>query len=169
MTVFWITGLPGAGKTTVATVLFKKIKSHHDNVILLDGDSLRTIFADEINFDYSSRKSLAKKYSMLSKYISEQGVIVIIATVSMFHEIRDWNRKNIDSYIEVYVKVPLDILASRDQKNLYSKGARGEISNVLGLDVDFEEPLKPDIILENNGVLTPSKLIEQIFEFTEIL
>ena len=114
-------------------MLFKKLKSQQANVILLDGDSLRKIFADEVNFDYECRKNLAMKYSMLSKYLSDQGMIVIIATVSMFHEIRDWNRKNIESYVEVYVKVPLDILISRDQKNLYSKAARGEISNVLGL------------------------------------
>ena len=168
MKVFWITGLPGAGKTTVATLLFKKLKSQQANVILLDGDSLRKIFADEVNFDYECRKNLAMKYSMLSKYLSDQGMIVIIATVSMFHEIRDWNRKNIESYVEVYVKVPLDILISRDQKNLYSKAARGEISNVLGLDIHFEEPQSPDMTLENNGVLTPSKLAEQVLEFAEL-
>lgn len=143
------------------------MKSQQDNVILLDGDSLRKIFADEVNFDFSSRKKLAMKYSMLCKYLTEQEIIVIIATVSMFHEIRDWNRKNIDSYCEIYVKVPLNILAKRDQKKLYSKGSKGEVSNVIGVNTSFEEPLYPDITLENNGELTPEKLMEQLFEYIQ--
>jgi cytidine diphosphoramidate kinase len=165
LTVFWITGLPGAGKTTIARQLYEILKVEKRNVVLLDGDQLRKVFADETNYDYSSRKNLAQKYSRLCKYLSDQGHTVIIATVSMFHDIRDWNRKNINSYAEVYIKVPIEILAERDQKNLYSMGMKGEVNNVLGIDVEIEEPMEPDVILNNDGAESLPDLVQKIIAF----
>jgi adenylyl-sulfate kinase len=162
MTVIWITGLPGAGKSTIAGMLHAELKKSMVNTILLDGDRLRQVFDDEVNFDADTRKNLATKYSRLCRYLSEQGQVVIIATVSMFRDVRRWNRENIDDYLEVYVKVPLVVLESRDQKKLYSEGKQGLVSNVIGLDAVFEEPENPDLILDGSGETSLESLVSTI-------
>ena len=90
--------------------------------------------------------------------LSEQGIHVVIATISMFNEVREWNRKNIVDYVEIYIKVPLKILIKRDQKNLYSNNA----DNVMGFNVDAEEPLNPDITLLNDGSKSSEEITSQL-------
>jgi len=87
----------------------------------------------------------------------------VIATISMFYDVRDWNRNNIEKYYEVYLKVPIDVLCVRDQKKLYSRAKDTEDHNVVGFNVQFEEPTQPDIVLLNDGSLTPEALVDSIF------
>ena len=77
-----------------------------------------------INYDKTSRKNVAMKYSRLSKLFTDQGINVIFATISMFDSVRAWNRKNIDNYVEIYLKVPIDKLISRDKKQLFSNAIK---------------------------------------------
>ena len=162
--VYWFTGLSGAGKTTLGWLFFQHVKSFKENVVFLDGDVLRNIFGGMQGYSIEERKLLAMRYSRLCKMLSDQGLDVVCATISMFHEIRDWNRENIDGYLEVYVKVPIEILIKRDQKQLYSRALRGEVDNVLGLDVECEVPSHPDITIINDGRLPPDKVIEQFIK-----
>tara|TARA_Y100000589_G_C27185161_1_gene642337 strand:- start:188 stop:853 length:666 start_codon:yes stop_codon:yes gene_type:complete len=150
-TLYWITGLAGAGKTSIGKILYKHIKKKFKNTIFLDGDVLRAVLGYEyINYDKTSRKNVAMKYSRLSKLFTDQGINVIFATISMFDSVRAWNRKNIDNYVEIYLKVPIDKLISRDKKQLFSNAIKKEKQNVVGIDIKIEEPKSPDIILENN-------------------
>ena len=124
--LYWITGLSGAGKTTIGTLLYSHLKKNKDNVIFLDGDALRKIFGVTDKYSISERKILAMSYSRLCKYFVEQNIDVVIATISMFHEVREWNCKNIENYNEIYIKVPIQTLINRDQKKLYVQSfARG--------------------------------------------
>ena len=91
---------------------------------------------------------LALKYSRLAKLLSEQGLIIIVSTISMFHEVQKWNRENIQGYFEIYLKVPLDVLVSRDPKQIYRRYFDGKLSNVAGLDLPVEEPQNPDAVVE---------------------
>ncbi|MDK2562688.1 adenylyl-sulfate kinase [Romboutsia sedimentorum] len=160
-TVYWVTGLAGAGKTTIGKLLYESIKSNKDNVILLDGDKLRALYESD-DYSYDGRKKLASKYSRLCKMISGQGIDVICCTIAMFDECRKWNRDNILNYKEIYLKVSIDELIKRDQKGLYSRALKKEITNVMGIDIDFEEPKMPDILIYNNGEISPNDVLNNI-------
>ena len=160
--LYWITGLSGAGKTTIGTLFYSYLQETKKNVIYLDGDSLREIFSLTQEYSLSERKILAMRYSRLCKMLTEQGVDVVIGTISMFNEVRQWNRENIKNYKEIYIKVPMKILIDRDQKQLYSRALRGEIKHVMGVDVEIEEPVNPDIIINNDGSSTPEQMTYQL-------
>lgn len=158
--VYWITGLSGAGKTTIAKELYNRIKIVKENVIFLDGDILRDVFGNDLGYSLSDRKKSAMRNSKLCKLLSNQGIDVVIATISMFDECREWNRKNIKNYNEIYLKVPIEILVKRNQKQLYSNALDGKEENVLGINLDFEEPKNPNVIINNDG----SKSIDEILK-----
>lgn len=160
-TVYWITGLAGAGKTTIGKLLYNSIKPNKDNIILLDGDKLRELYDSE-DYSLEGRKKLAINYSKLCKMISDQGIDVICCTISMFDECRNWNRENISNYKEIYLKVSIDELIKRNQKELYTKALMKEIKNVMGIDIDFEEPKNPDLLVNNNGELSPEDIVNNI-------
>ena len=158
MAVYWITGLSGAGKTTIGLELYKSLKSSLSNIVFLDGDELRQIMGGNFGYELSERKKLAFSYAKLSKMLSEQGIDVIIATISMFNDVREWNRANVNNYFEIYIKVPLEILLERDQKNIYSQNEK----NVVGFNVLMEEPLNPDIVVMNEGVKSPKEIVADL-------
>ncbi len=164
--LYWITGLSGAGKTTIGTAVYYKLKEKLSNVILLDGDILKTILGDNIGYSSEDRHIRAMKYARLCKTLVDQGMIVICCTIAMFEDVRQWNRDNNDMYVEVFLDVPLCILKKRDQKGIYSKYNNGRINDVAGLDQKVELPNKPDILIENNGKLSIRECIETILEFS---
>lgn len=147
--VIWITGLSGAGKTTLAGQLNLSLKDNNFSPILLDGDVLRNIFKMDMvegqTYSRNSRIDLGLKYGLLCKTLSSQGFIVIIATMSMFDEIYFWNRRNLKNYFEVYLKVPLYELSSRDNKKIYKRYKDGVLNDVAGLDLQVDEPLSSDV------------------------
>ena len=150
--VIWITGLSGAGKTTVAAALDQCLRERGLIPILLDGDILRNLFksTDEIGKTYNreARIKLALKYAHLCKTLSSQGFTVIIATISMYNEAYAWNRTNLPNYFEIYLKVPLKELRRRDPKKIYQRYDAGGLSDVAGLDLAVDEPLEPHVILD---------------------
>jgi cytidine diphosphoramidate kinase len=161
-TVYWLTGLSGAGKTTLGVLLFKHFKKIEKNVVYLDGDELREVFGGIHGHTLEERNQLAMKYSRLCKMLSSQGIDVICATISMFHNVRKWNRDHIENYIEIFVKVPIEVLIERDQKKLYSRSLKGELDNVMGINAKVENPLNPDIVLDNNGLRNPQEMINNL-------
>ncbi len=163
-TVYWITGLAGAGKTTLGILLYRHLQSYKSNVVHLDGDMLREVFGGDHGHTSEERLQLARRYSRLCRMLAEQGVDVVCSTISMFHEIRAWNRLNIAHYQEIYLKAPIEVLIQRDQKNLYSRALRGEIDNVMGINAPIEEPDRPDVVLVNDGSRMPAEILEQLLQ-----
>ena len=162
-TLYWLTGLAGAGKTSVGNILFKYIKKKYRNTVFLDGDILRAILGYEnTNYDKASRISIAMQYAKLSKLFTDQGINVIFATISMFDSVRAWNRKNINNYVEIYLKVPIDILIARDKKHLFSNAIKNEKQNVVGIDIKIEEPKNPDIVIENSEKVSIDNLSKDL-------
>ena len=165
--VIWITGLSGAGKSTLANELAGIIRKHGKPVILLDGDELRTIFrpsqSNPENYNKPSRISIAKQYAMLCKTIADQGITVIIATISLFSEIHTWNRKNLPGYYEVYLSVPLDELRRRDPKGIYNQFFAGEIKNVVGLDIPADEPRNADLVIKYEQNQLTKNIAHELF------
>jgi len=143
--VFWITGLPGSGKTSIATKLKKPIEKNFGKTILFSGDDLRKI-SNFKGYDVKQRYSYAKSYSKLVKYISNQNINVIIATVSLFDKIHLWNRKNITNYCEVYIRSNTKEIIKNKKKNLYFKFKK----NLVGIDIKPKFPNNSDIKITNN-------------------
>lgn len=166
--VIWLTGLSGAGKTTLAERLCQYLRQKSAAVVLLDGDVMRAMFAqdqpDGRHHDRAARLALALKYSQLCKMLSEQGITVVIATISLFHAVHQWNRQYLPNYREIYLKVPLAELQRRDPKGLYQKFARGETKQMAGLDLAIEEPQAPDLLLEYQDGLTIDDCLQQIIQ-----
>ena len=173
--VIWITGLSGAGKTTLAEELNIRLKKKYIHSIVLDGDVLRNIFTTgsfcKEAYDRNSRINLALKYGILSKTLSSQGFTVIIATISMFNEIYVWNRANIKNYFEVYLKVPVDELILRDHKKIYQRYRDGELHDVAGLDMTVDEPLAADVTYDFDRQpflwYSPTNLVNNLMEDLE--
>lgn len=156
--LFWITGLSGAGKTTIGTMLYQKLKEKYSNTVLFDGDVLRQVFGDDLGYSKEERFVCAMRYARLCKLLTEQGILVVCCTISMFDAVRKWNRENIANYTEVYIQVPMEILEQRNQKNLYDDVKRGTVENVVGMDLGLELPKSPDIVLRNDGTKSPEEM-----------
>lgn len=163
-TVYWITGLSGAGKTTIGKLLYEKIKAEHPNTVFLDGDTLRKVFGDDLGYSKEERRKCAMRYSRLCSMLQEQGMNVICCTISMFDSVREWNRENIKNYKEIYVKVSMETLRKRDQKGLYSGTTEEEAKEVVGIHMEIEEPKCPNLILENDGEKTPEEQVEEVLQ-----
>jgi adenylylsulfate kinase-like enzyme len=154
--VLWITGLSGSGKTTLSMEIVRQLREKRTDVIRLDGDDLRKMLGVETNdarsYDRNARLKFAMQYSYLSKMLSMQGFIVVIATISMFREVYVWNRTNLPGYFEVFLNVPIEELRQRNSKQIYSRFDTGELKNVAGLDLNVDEPRNPDleVLFESN-------------------
>ena len=162
-TTYWITGLSGAGKTTIGKLLHDYISKSKDNVVLLDGDEIRDVFQD-YTYTEDGRIKLTYKYSRLCKMLNKQGIDVIICCVSMYDECREWNRKEIENYREIYLDVPIEELIIRDQKQLYSRALKCEIENVMGVNMEYQVPKHPDLVINNSGENTPEIVVDIIIK-----
>ena len=160
--VLWITGLSGAGKTTIAKLLVKKIVKN--NLIHLDGDKLREILSinNKNTFSNQDRIKIGFIYSKLAKYLYDQGNIVIVSVMALNSKTFNWNKKNIKNYFEVFIDVPIAELVKRDPKGIYKKYKKGLIKNVAGLDLKFDKPTKPNLKIIWKPKLKPEEIANQI-------
>ncbi len=156
--VYWITGLSGAGKTTIGKLWYQELKKKKETVVFLDGDILRQIFGNDLGYTEADRRKSAMRNARLCALLAKQGMDVVCCTISMFDEVRNWNRENISGYIEIYVKASMETLHKRNQKGLYTQNN----TTVAGIDVPIEEPKHPDLVLNNDGQCAPIKQIEII-------
>ncbi|MGE4526882.1 MAG: adenylyl-sulfate kinase [Rhodospirillaceae bacterium] len=149
--VIWLIGLSGAGKTTLSSLVYEALKPRLPNLVRLDGDVVRDLFGNDADHTVAGRRRNAERLSMLSRFLAQQDIHVVAAVLSIFPEWRRWNRENLPEYAEVYVKVSMETLQRRDPKGLYAGARRGEIPNVVGVDIPFPEPEAPDLVIENDA------------------
>lgn len=144
--VLWITGLSGAGKTTVSRLLTELMQDQGVRPVLLDGDDLRDSLPCEVGYDEDSRRALGAYYGRLALLIAQAGHTVICATISLYHAVHDWNRANLPGYVEVLLRVPDHELRRRRR---WESGAL-----VVGNRVAAEFPRAPDLVIDNHGDTT---------------
>ena len=156
-TVYFFTGLSGAGKTTVGGLFHRQLKARRASTVLLDGDQARPVFCEDIGYTTEERRRGAFRLFRVCKMLSEQGIDVVCCSISMSHEVREWNRVHIPSYYEIYIKASPATLLRRNQKGLYTAG-----KNVVGVDLPFDEPQHPDIVIQNDGAETPEEIVARL-------
>jgi len=156
-TVYFFTGLSGAGKTTIGGLFYRRLKATKPNVVLLDGDDIRPVFGEDAGYTHDDRLRWAGRIFRVCRMLSEQGIDVVVCSIAMYRQVRDWNRENIPNYKEIYIKVSKDTLLARNQKGLYTKGR-----DVVGIDLPFDEPQRPDIVVANDGASTPLEIVEEL-------
>ena len=147
----WMTGLPGSGKSTLAGVLKTKLEKEHGmRVEVLDGDEVRKGLSRDLGLSREDREEHAWRVSFVSKLLSRNGVVSIVALISPYRSSRENARQMIgpERFVEVYVKASLAVCEMRDPKGLYAKARKGEITNMTGIQDPYEEPADADIVVE---------------------
>lgn len=162
--VYWLTGLSGAGKTTLALRLIEQLRIQGRMALLLDGDELRATLNAATLLASNERIALAFCYARLCRLLAAQGVDVVIATISLFREAHAWNRENIPGYVEILLDVPLAELLRRDPKGLYARSRLGDALNVAGLDLAVQMPTSPDVVISFHPGQTADKAFAELLD-----
>ncbi len=162
--VIWITGLSGAGKSTVAQAMLELLKPRMPELVLLDGDTIRELFGKSLDYSEPSRVIQVERLRTMAKLLSEQNLVAIVTVLYSHPDLLAWNRANIRDYVEVYLDTPLDVVIDRDVKGLYAKAKRGEMPHVVGLDIPWYPPPSPDLHLKGDDGATPRDLALAIID-----
>jgi adenylylsulfate kinase len=150
----WLTGLSGAGKTTLAGLIATELRARGVRVEILDGDEVRTNLSKGLGFSREDRDTNIRRIGYVCRLLSRNGVGTVSAAISPYSAVRDEVRLAIErdgaAFIEVFVKCPIAVLAARDVKGLYKKAIAGELKGFTGVSDPYEEPLAPDVVVETD-------------------
>jgi adenylyl-sulfate kinase len=164
--VVWFTGLPCAGKSTLAQQLEKALRRRGLGVEVLDGDEVRKRLTKGLGFSKEDRDENIRRITYVAHLLARNGTVAITAAISPYRAIRDEAREEIKRFVEVYVKCPLEVCIQRDVKGLYRRALAGEIPNFTGVSDPYEEPLRPEVTIETDRE-TPEVGVERILATLE--
>jgi len=152
--IFWFTGLPASGKSTIAAAFEKRLSEMGKLAYLLDGDNIRYGLNSDLGFSEEDRFENIRRIGEVATLFQDAGLIVLVAFISPFRQGRNDVRRKVDAgrFIEVYVKADLQTCMERDPKGLYQKALKGEIQEFTGISSTYEEPTNPEIILDTGEV-----------------
>jgi adenylylsulfate kinase len=158
----WLTGLPSAGKSTLATALAEQLRAEGRAVEVLDGDEVRRHLTAELGFSREHRDLNVARVGYVAELLARHGVLVLVAVIAPYAGARDTVRKIHEhsgtAFAEVYVATPVQVCKVRDVKGLYAKQAAGEISGLTGVDDPYEVPQFPELVLETQSQQVPESL-----------
>jgi adenylyl-sulfate kinase len=149
--VLWLTGLSGAGKSTVAAKLGPALAERGHRVELLDGDEVRTNLCQGLGFSRQDRDTNIARIGYVAAKLAKHGVAVLVAAISPYRQARDQVRGAVDTFIEVHVAAPVATCAQRDPKGLYAKALAGEIQHFTGVSDPYEPPVDPELVLHTEA------------------
>ncbi|MDH5406790.1 MAG: adenylyl-sulfate kinase [Candidatus Aminicenantes bacterium] len=164
----WFTGLPCSGKSTLAEKVEEILLERGMKVEVLDGDVVRTNLSKGLGFSQEDRDINIRRIGFVCHLLTRNDVVAIGAAISPYRQIRDENRRLIGRFVEVYCKCSLEELKKRDVKGMYAKAERGEIKNFTGVSDPYEEPLKPEVIVETDKE-TEEQSVERIIRTLELM
>ena len=164
----WFTGLSGSGKSTLSEVIEQRLKARGRNVEVLDGDIVRTHLSKGLGFSREDRDTNIKRIGFVCGLLTRNGVVCISAAIAPYHEARDWARREIGNFVEVYVKCPIEVCRQRDVKGLYKLVDEGKIKNFTGVDDPYEEPVHPELIIETDKETVEESVTRIFARLTEL-
>lgn len=150
----WLTGLPSAGKTTIAYELAGRLREEGHRVEVLDGDEIREFLSAGLGFSREDRHTNVQRIGFVAELLASNGVKALVPVIAPYEDSREAVRKRHATegtpYVEVHVATPVDVCSVRDVKGLYAKQAAGEISGLTGVDDPYDEPRDPDLRIESH-------------------
>lgn len=152
--LIWFTGLPCSGKSTLANALEVKLFSEGFSTYLLDGDNLRSGINNDLGFSQEDRRENLRRVAEIAKMFLDAGLFVIAAFIAPLASDRAMVKTIVgeENYFEIFVNTPLEECEARDTKGLYKKARANEIKNFTGVQMAYEIPLKPDLIIDNSNI-----------------
>src|SRR5436309_2039840 len=164
----WFTGLSGAGKSTLSEIIEEHLRARGRNVEVLDGDIVRTHLSKGLGFSREDRDTNIKRIAFVCSLLTRNGVVCISAAIAPYAEAREWARKEIGNFVEIYVKCPIEVCRQRDVKGLYKLVDEGKIKGFTGVDDPYEEPEHPELVIETDKE-TIEESVSRIFaKLTEL-
>jgi len=146
----WLTGMSGAGKTTIAGLLAARLRTAGARVEVLDGDVVRSRLSPSLGFTREDREDNIRRIGFVCELLSRNGVVTIAAVISPYREARDAVRARIPAFLEVHMDCPLGVLIERDVKGLYRKALAGEIEHFTGISDPYEPPGAPEVVIDSS-------------------
>jgi adenylyl-sulfate kinase len=159
----WLTGMPGAGKSTASHLLGERLRALGAKVEVLDGDVVRTHLSKGLGFSKEDRDENVRRIGFVCGLLVRNGIVAIAAAVSPYRAAREEVRAQVANFVEVYVECPLDVLVERDPKGLYKRALAGQIDRFTGISDPYEPPLTPEVIL-HTARETPEESAGKILE-----
>jgi adenylylsulfate kinase len=146
----WLTGISGAGKSTIAKGVEQQLRARNVKVEVLDGDAVRTNLSKGLGFSREDRDTNIKRIAFVCSLLTRNGVVCISAAISPYREARSWARQEIGNFVEVYVRCSLEVCRTRDVKGLYKLADEGKLKNFTAVDDPYEEPEQPELVIETD-------------------
>lgn len=165
--VIWLIGKSGAGKSAVGRRLHARLQARGRCAVFLDGDELRAAIGEDLGYTAEQRCLSERRTSRLCKLLADQGIDVVCSKLSNVPQIRAWNRAHLPGYREIYLAADDAVLHSADDKQLYGRFLRGEIDNVVGMDIAFHEPADPWMAIRNDRRRAVEDLVDDIMTALE--
>lgn len=156
--IIWITGISGAGKTTLCDALARLVKPRLPELVVIDGDVVREIFGGALGYSEPERVQQIRRIQHLARELDRQGLVVLVAALYARADLLAWNRQNFQDYFEVYLDATLGLVQKRDAKGLYRKAAAGEMPCVVGIDVPWNAPAHADLRIDADQAPNPESL-----------
>ncbi len=163
--VVWFTGLPLSGKTTIADGVYERLKKDGIKIQRLDSKDVRSLFP-ETGYTREERNRHIKRVGHLVSILEKQGISSVASFISPYKESRDFVRKNVRNFVEVYVKASVDTCRKRDKNGMYEKAIKGEIKNFTGISDVYEEPQNPDIVVDTEK-LSINEAIDKVYNYVK--
>jgi adenylylsulfate kinase len=162
----WFTGLPSAGKTTLATALAARLQDDRRPVEILDGDAVRPVLSPELGYSRADRDANVARIGWVANLLARNGVLVLASVVSPFAAARDGVRAGHEAsgthFLEIHVATAVDVCADRDVKGLYARQRSGNLDGLTGIDGEYEAPAAPELLLDTAGRSVDSVVDELI-------
>ena len=158
----WLTGMSGAGKSTISDRLMERFRAGAAKVELLDGEVVRTNLSQGLGFSREDRDTNVRRIGFVSELLSRNGVIAVVAAISPYRATREEVKARIANFVEVYVECPIEVLAARDVKGLYKRALAGEVGQFTGISDPYEPPENPDVVVRSDRE-SPAESVEKVW------